>query len=384
MILKTRGKCIIENFDYTVGKVVFNEANLDVNSFYVSKDDYVPKKNNFLGVLTMDASLANEKTICNNIQQIDHLEEGDVILVNGKGLITTMYRVNSVHNTLMVTERCNSNCLMCSQPPKDKEDIYLLHEIHKKVIPLIPKDCFELGISGGEPTLMGNLFIDLLKTLKENLPNTHIHVLTNGRTFAWNNLVEKISELQYDKVMYGIPLYSDYYKMHDYIVQAKDAFHQTILGIHNLARYDLRIEIRIVLHKLSVERLLELSKYIYKNMPYVEHVAFMGLEYIGYTPHNIEKLWIDPYDYKDVLSDSVNYLGNKGIRTSIYNSTLCTLNYDSWHYSRKSISDWKNEYLEECNNCRMLEECGGLFRWNLKKHSNYIKPFSEKIENIYL
>jgi hypothetical protein len=40
--------------------------------------------------------------------------------------------------------------------------------------------------------------------------------------------------------------------------------------------------------------LTRLAKYIYKNLPFVEHVTFMGLEFIGYTPHNIDKLWIDP------------------------------------------------------------------------------------------
>ena len=102
----------------------------------------------------------------------------------------------------------------------------------------------------------------------------------------------------------------------------------------------------------------------------------MGLEYIGYTPHNIEKLWIDPFDYQKELSDSVAYLADRGIRTSIYNTPLCVLPEKSWQYARKSISDWKNDYLPECNQCAKLDDCGGFFKWNLKKHSNYITPFA--------
>jgi len=31
-------------------------------------------------------------------------------------------RPDSRHNVLVATERCNSNCLMCSQPPQDRDD----------------------------------------------------------------------------------------------------------------------------------------------------------------------------------------------------------------------------------------------------------------------
>ncbi len=42
---------------------------------------------------------------------------------------------------------------------------------------------------------------------------------------------------------------------------------------------------------------------------------------------------------------------------------------------RKSISDWKNSYILECEKCTKLNDCGGLFTWNLNKHSDFIKAF---------
>jgi hypothetical protein len=133
-----------------------------------------------------------------------------------------------------------------------------------------------------------------------------------------------------------------------------------------------------VLHKQSIPRLTKLARYIYKNLPFAEHVTFMGLEYVGYTPHNIEKLWIDPKDYNEELTEAVEFLAGQGMHVSIYNSQLCVLPERLWKYSRKSISDWKNEYLPECSNCSKLNDCGGLFTWNLNKHSVYIKPFTEE------
>ncbi len=375
MLLHTKGRPI-NIHSHLVGKVTRDLGNLDENTFLLTDEliDRLPSSK-FMGILTKQEDYKNfesEKVVF-KIPTLDHLNEGDIISVGNDGNINTLYRINSLQNTLLATERCNSNCLMCSQPPKDRDDIPMLYEIHKKLIPLIPKNCIELGISGGEPTLMGDLFFDLLSQIKSELPDTEIHVLTNGRSFAWNSMAERLGELEYSRLMLGIPLYADYYQVHDYIVQAENAFNQTILGLHNLARYNQRLEIRIVLHKQSIPRLTRLAKYIYKNLPFVEHVAFMGLEFIGYTPHNIEKLWIDPFDYQEELEEAVEFLAGQGMHVSIYNTPLCLLPEHIWKYARKSISDWKNDYLPECSSCTKLNECGGFFKWNLKKPSEHIK-----------
>lgn len=378
MILRTKGRPI-NILSHLVGRVTRDLANLDENTFLLTDEsiDQLPSSK-FMGILSKQADyniFENERVVF-KIPTLDHLNEGDIVSVGNDGNINTLYRINSFQNTLLATERCNSNCLMCSQPPRDRDDIPMLYDIHKKLIPLIPKDCIELGISGGEPTLMGEQFFDLLSQIKSELPDTEIHVLTNGRSFAWNTMAERLGELEYSRLMLGIPLYADYYQVHDYIVQAENAFNQTILGLHNLARYNQRLEIRIVLHKQSIPRLTRLAKYIYKNLPFVEHVTFMGLEFIGYTPHNIEKLWIDPFDYQEELVEAVEFLAGQGMHVSIYNTPLCLLPQHTWQYARKSISDWKNDYLPQCSSCTKLNDCGGLFTWNLKKHSDHIKPFS--------
>lgn len=307
------------------------------------------------------------------IASLDHLTENDIVAIHPDGLIQTLYRPGSCHNFLFFTERCNSNCLMCSQPPRDRDDTAYFYDLYQQLIPLIPKDCAELGITGGEPTLLGNRFFHLLHLLQEELPETELHCLTNGRSFAWPNVAARLGNMQYNRLMLGIPLYADVYHIHDYIVQAKDAFYQTMEGLYQLAGYGQRLEIRIVLHQLTIPRLVKLARYIYKNLPFVEHVAFMGLEHQGYTPFNIDKLWIDPFHYRSELSEAVTLLDGYGMNVSIYNAPLCTLPEELWKYARKSISDWKNVYLPECSQCAAAPQCGGLFASGLKKHSDYIK-----------
>lgn len=375
MLLRTRGKSININSD-EVKIVTRNISLLNKDKVLIVEEIIQHLEGDFIQLTESQIEPQFHFTGVYSVKTLNHLDEGDIVVISEDGNINTLYRINANQNTLMATERCNSNCLMCSQPPKDREDIPRLFEINSKLVRLIPKDCPELGISGGEPTLMGELFFDLLKLINLELPETSVHILTNGRTFAWDLLAKKLDEFDTSRIMFGIPLYSDFYQEHDYIVQAKDAFHQTILGIHNLERYNQRVEIRIVLHKQSIPRLRKLSEYIYKNLPFVEHVAFMGLEFIGYTPHNIEKLWIDPYEYQHTLADSVEYLSSKGLNVSIYNTPLCLLPKTSWEFARKSISDWKNDYMEECMKCSVKEQCGGFFSWNLKKSSEYIKSIN--------
>lgn len=312
-----------------------------------------------------------------SIRDSSHLAEGDIVVLHSDGIVNTQYRVNSPHNFLLFTERCNSNCLMCSQPPRDRDDTDYLYHLHSQTIPLIPKDCFELGITGGEPTLMGERFFMLMNNIKNALPDTEVHCLTNGRSFAWANVADKLGRMDFNRLMLGIPIYADYPPQHDYIVQARDAFSQTVKGLYHLARNDVRIELRIVLHQQTIPRLRQLSRFIYKNFPFVEHVTFMGLEHQGYTPHNISKLWIDPLDYSSALTDSVTFLDDMGMNVSIYNSQLCVLPKELWQYARKSISDWKNVYHEECSKCTVKEACGGLFASGIQKHSRGLHALAE-------
>jgi His-Xaa-Ser system radical SAM maturase HxsC len=158
-------------------------------------------------------------------------------------------------------------------------------------------------------------------------------------------------------------------------VQAKHAFDQTIRGLHEAARYGIRSEIRVVLHKLTIPRLTRLVEYIHRNLPFVEHVALMGLEHTGYTPRNIKALWIDPFEYQAELKEAVEYLAMRGMTVSIYNHQLCVLPESIWPYSKRSISDWKNSYPPECDGCVQRDNCGGFFQWKTTVKSQHIQPF---------
>lgn len=337
---------------------------------------------NYAGILT-DLSLEHifpnerdqfERPVVFSAEHLDFVKDGDVLKLDfSRGHVQSLYRVNSSHNTIFATDQCNSNCTMCSQPPRDIDDSHLIEE-HLRLVNLIPQETLQLGITGGEPTLLGEGLFRILEACRDNLPNTRLHMLTNGRLFYYRSFAERLAHVNHPNLALGIPLYSDLGHHHDYVVQAKGSFDQTMVGLHNLARYNQRVEIRVVIHKQTYERLPQLAKFIYRNCPFAEHVALMGLELMGYTRPNLQLLWIDPVDYQEQLEQAVQYLSWAGMNVSIYNHPLCILKRSLWPYARKSISDWKNIYLDECQPCSVLEQCGGLFKSGERIHSEHIAP----------
>ena len=146
-----------------------------------------------------------------------------------------------------------------------------------------------------------------------------------------------------------------------------------------MALFRQKIGLRIVVHKQTYRRLPQLSEFIYRNLPFVYHVAFMQMETTGLAEENIEELWIDPYGYNKELETAVLNLAMRNMKVSIYNSQLCILSESIRDYAKQSISDWKNIYLPECENCEIKKECAGFFASAENRHSKYIKKINDRV-----
>lgn len=311
-------------------------------------------------ILGTDDSLASPLPTLHSLAMSTVVAPGDVVRIHPSGQVNVLYRRGANANTLFATERCNSRCLMCSQPPREEDDSWRIDEMIA-LLPLIDRDLSVLGITGGEPCLLGDGLVEVLRAAKQNLPNTVLHVLTNGRLFADRAFVRMFDQSA-GHVVWAVPVYADNATDHDYVVQANGAFDETMNGIHNLAEHGHRIEIRCVLHRQTVHRLQELAEFIYWNLPFAEHVALMGLEPMGYARSNRDALWIDPIEYADALSQAATYLWRRGLAVSIYNIPLCLLPEKARPFARQSISDWKNVFVPACQSCTLRESCCGFFR----------------------
>lgn len=118
--------------------------------------------------------------------------------------------INSNDNALFITSQCNNRCLMCCQPPLLRNDLDGYFQKNMALIDSAPRELRSIGITGGEPTLLGDRLFELLRHIRMKLPETEIHLLTNGRAFADKEYARKLAGCGTEKILLGIPLHSDY------------------------------------------------------------------------------------------------------------------------------------------------------------------------------
>lgn len=316
----------------------------------------------FAGMLT-DAPVDNPALPWLATRHLDvTLSEGDVIEVaplNGK--VARRYQRGARCNILFATERCNSYCLMCSQPPREVPDHWRPNAM-KNLIDLVDRDTPLLTITGGEPTLLGDGLIDVIAHASRLLPATDIHVLSNGRNFGEEGFARRFAGL-HPRLSWGVPLYGDHFGLHDYIVQREGAFTETVRGLYALHAAGQTIEIRVVLVKPVVERIEAIVHYLYRAFPFANHIALMGLEPTGFARAHREELWVDPVDFGPSLTKATTFLARRGMRVSLYNLPLCVLSEELRPFAVQSISDWKQVFHPACNDCALRASCGGFFAW---------------------
>jgi His-Xaa-Ser system radical SAM maturase HxsC len=324
-------------------------------------------------ITTQQECNINIPCICNIAEtDLSYIKDEDVIMLTPEGEIKVFWEINSPHNAIFVTEKCNCNCIMCPQPPrKEKES---LHELNMRILKSVnPKKVCQIGFTGGEPTIRADSLIEMIVFSKKHFPQAAISILSNGRNFSDIELTRRFFEIGHSNLTYCIALYSDVDSEHDKIVGAKGSFYETIEGLHNLARFRQNIEIRVVIIKRNYRRITAMSEFIYRSFPFAFHIALMGMEFRENAVKNSEQVWIDPLEYSDEIKTAAIELHRRGMPVSIYNLPLCLLSKEIWRFSRKSISTWKNNYLEQCGDCSVKEKCGGIFETS-EKQSDFIKP----------
>lgn len=354
-----------------VGRITFGTNIFRRSNCILVGQNITKPRCGYCATITTNQSLTNkDKAFC-VVESIEGFNEGDVVVINKKGEIVFVYEIGSTHNSILATERCNHRCIMCPQPPilleKDRTDFNM------RLISLFDKSTVEVGITGGEPTLIGDNLFRLIKHIQKKLPKSAISILSNGVKFSNREFALKLAKCRHHDLQIDIPLFSDIAEEHNRIVGMK-TFYKTIQGLYNLALFRQRIGLRIVVHKQTYKRLPQFADFIYHNFPFVSQVAFIQMETTGLAQQNLEELWIDPYDYNTELREAVLLLADRGMNPVIYNAQLCILPEDIRCYAQRSISDWKDIYLNECEGCSLKGQCAGFFASNKDAHSKHIKP----------
>jgi His-Xaa-Ser system radical SAM maturase HxsC len=288
----------------------------------------------------------------------------DVILVDpDAGRIERLLRRGSEHNTLLVTERCDQLCVMCSQPPKKSHDdrFALLEQAC-----LLAEHGSLIGISGGEPTLFKPQLLTMLDAVLSSRPDLNFHILSNGQHFSADD-IGCLSEEHFRRVAWGIPLYASSSSLHDRIVAKAGAFERLLESFDYLLQSAARIELRTVLMRDNLGQLPDLARYVSINLPFVEQWSIMGLEHVGFAKSRWESLYVDVRHDFEPFEVALDQAHLRGIQAKVFNIPLCHLPAEFRHFAVASISDWKRRYAPRCDDCRVKSDCSGFFEWHPEK-----------------
>lgn len=292
------------------------------------------------------------------------IKQGDVVAaISHRNQIQVLDRPSDDHHTIFLTNRCNSNCLMCSQPPTRQNDDWLVDEA--RVIATHMSESPEIiGFTGGEPLLLGSKLVEVLRHFHQLHPNSHFEVLTNGRLLGNEGHANALLDGLDFQVTWMVPLYGHADFLHDFVVQANGAFNETLNGLLNLKARGQSIQLRIVLIRPVLNLLPALCDFIGNNLPFVTEVALMGCEPTGFALANAELCQVDIFDWQDQLEEGVDNLQRHDVPVILMNLPHCALPGRLWSLASKSISDWKVSYAAECEECECRDRCSGLFKWS--------------------
>lgn len=316
-----------------------------------------------LAIVTRSAEVYARSGFPSVLETGEALQSGDVVAVSDKVCrVHVLLRESDSHHTVFLTNRCNSKCLMCSQPPTPQDDSWLVDEAFA-VAAHIDNSPQVLGFTGGEPLLLGARLREILDAFGARHPETEFDVLTNGRLLCNAAFAKNLLEGLPYRVTWMVPLYGHADILHDCVVQSPGAFEQTIDGLLTLQSYRQPIQLRVVLIEPVLEVLPELCEFVGKNLPFVREVALMGCEPIGFALANRGLCEVDLSEWARELEGGVRWLNRAQLRPIIMNVPLCAMSRDLWPFAHQSISDWKRAFAPECDGCAVKTSCCGLFTW---------------------
>jgi His-Xaa-Ser system radical SAM maturase HxsC len=319
-----------------------------------------------LALLTREPNLFEKSDVPSVLELAEPLHVGDVAEVTpARTGVHVLFRESDVHHTVFLTNRCNSRCLMCSQPPTRQDDSWLADEAIRVAMHMrgSPKT---VGFTGGEPLLLGSRLREVLDVFAKYHPTTQVDLLTNGRLLADSKLAYELLHDMPHPITWLVPLYGHADFLHDFVVQAPGAFDQTIEGLLTLRSYGQAIQLRIVLIEPVLHILSELCDFISRNLPFVSEVALMGCEPIGFALANRDTCEVDIREWNKELEASVQKLVRSGLLPVLMNLPLCAIQPELWRFAHQSISDWKRTFIAECASCVVKKDCSGLFAWHEK------------------
>lgn len=264
---------------------------------------------------------------------------------------------------VMMTEQCNSNCIMCPMSKHMRQrGLFSSTEEWEEAFASAPESAPEhITITGGEPFLQKDALLRLFDYINMKWPESDVLVLTNGRALSIPSLFEEVKNRITPKYRFAIPIHASTPKLHDKITRTKGSFIQTINGLKNLNDTCAAIEIRLVVHKLNENDIVNVCSMLLHNKIRITRVNLLAMEMNGCAARNRDFLWSDYGELVLKAERGLLMLILHNVNVGLYNFPLCSVPRSLWSLTKNSISPEKVRYPKECELCSVKKACGGLF-----------------------
>lgn len=267
-----------------------------------------------------------------------------------------------------VWNRCNNNCLMCTNQDWQKESNEFSFDNLIKEIDLKLKgenldviNITEISLTGGEPTIRPDFF-RLLDYLANKFLQAKINLLSNGRMFSYDVFAKKCFS-KYD-LNFFISFLAPNVEIFDKITQVKGSFNQAVAGIKNILKYrqmGQEIELRVVISKLNYLYIEEILSFIANNFPDVDRVIIIFMEYEGQAQKNLDVLKLKYSELSKKLLVIQNFKSKlKNIR--LYHFPLCVLDKSLWADTWRTLPAYELMFEANCDECLYKKYCLGIHK----------------------
>jgi len=278
----------------------------------------------------------------------------------------------SKRSFIILTRRCINNCLFCTE----KSKAHWPEPTTKEVKEILMRDCklFPcVDFSGGEPTLRKDI-CELIEYAKKL--GYYVRLFTNGRLFSNSEFTKRVAMAGLDAVL--IPLHGHTAEIHDRVTQKSGSFKQTILGIKNLASYNIEIQLKTISNKINYKILPNVASFVV-SLPYVCSFGMDMLVISKIALENKETILTKLSNMVPYIERAVDISINAGKKTSIWSMPLCLVKQNYWKYipnnrvikeihigldNKNNISTmgYQGQVLAPiCENCLLKERCSGTW-----------------------
>lgn len=262
-------------------------------------------------------------------------------------------------NILRIYPNCNNNCLFCMIPREKKRSNFMSLSKIKEKLPKTNKKAF-FHLFGGEPTLHPDFFEIIALITKQS----HIfNLYTNSRIFTYEKYAKKLSESNIYLVLSSI--HGPNADLHDSITQSKGSFRQTLKGLQNLIKYNVSVQVNIVVNSLNIN-LLKQTVITLSDIG-IKNVKFSGLVFSGnMRDENNDVLIVSLKDEGYAIKQCLSILNKKKMDFQIEKLPICTLPSEADKFILENSTEGFTKF-EDCNKCKFSKKCMGIAKGYLKR-----------------